>query len=435
MQKVHIKTYGCQMNVYDSELVAGILSRDGYEIVPGENGADVILITGCTVREHADQRALGYLRQVLAKKRKNDGLTVGLLGCLGQRLGAELQKTMPDLDLILGPDAYRNLPFLLRNLPENSFLDAENPLEDYDNIHPLRKEGASAFIAISRGCNHNCAYCIVPYTRGRERSRSVQSIIGEVENLIENGFKEVTLLGQNVNSYRCNGIDFPELLDRVSSVKGMKRVRFTTSHPKDLSERLVRVIRDREYVCSHVHLPVQSGSDRILKIMGREYTVKHYLVLIEMMRREIPDIRITTDIISGYPGETEEDHRQTVELVRQVEFDGAFTFKYSPREGTPAYHLPDDDPPDVKTRRLNEVSALQREISACRNQEFIGKTVTVMVETSSKRSPKVMLGKTDGGHNVIIYDIDVPAGTFCTATIVASSSQTLFGNLKEVIEV
>lgn len=434
MQKVHIKTYGCQMNVYDSELVAGILSRDGYEIVPEENGANVILITGCTVREHADQRALGYLRQILARKRKNNGLTVGLLGCLGQRLGPELQDTLPDLDLILGPDAYRNLPFLLRNLPKNSFIEAENPLEDYDNIPPLRKKGASAFIAISRGCNNNCSYCIVPYTRGRERSRSVQSIISEVENIIENGFKEVTLLGQNVNSYRNNGVDFPELLDRVSRVKGMKRVRFTTSHPKDLSEGLVHVIRDRENVCSHVHLPVQSGSDRILEIMGREYTAKHYLSLIELMRREIPDVRITTDIISGYPGETEKDHRQTVELVRQVEFDSAFTFKYSPRQGTPAYHLPDDVHPEVKIRRLNEVSVLQRQITARKNQKYIGRAVTVMVETISKRSTKDMLGKTGDGENVIIGNIDVPVGTFCTAAIVASSSQTLFGKLEEVIE-
>ena len=434
MQKVHIKTYGCQMNVYDSELVAGILSRDGYEIVPEDNGANVILITGCTVREHADQRALGYLRQILARKRKNNGLTVGLLGCLGQRLGPELQDTLPDLDLILGPDAYRNLPFLLRNLPKNSFVEAENPLEDYDNIPPLRKKGASAFIAISRGCNHNCTYCIVPYTRGRERSRSVQSIISEVENLVENGFKEVTMLGQNVNSYRCNGVYFPELLDRTSRVPGIKRVRFITSHPKDLSGRLVHIIRDRENVCSHVHLPVQSGSDRILKIMSREYTAKHYLSLIGLMRREIPNISITTDIISGYPGETEEDHRQTVELVRHIEFDSAFTFKYSPRKGTPAYNFHDDVPEEVKIQRLNEISALQREITAHKNREYIGKTVTVMVETTSKRSTKDMLGKTDGGENVIIYDIDVPAGTFCTAAIVASSSQTLFGKLEEVIE-
>jgi len=435
MQKVHIKTYGCQMNVYDSELVAGILSSDGYEIVPEDNGANVILITGCTVREHADQRALGYLRQILARKRKNNGLRVGLLGCLGQRLGPELQDTLPDLDLILGPDAYRNLPFLLRNLPKNSFVEAENPLEDYDNIPPLRKKGASAFIAISRGCNHNCTYCIVPYTRGRERSRSVKSIISEVENLVENGFKEVTLLGQNVNSYRCNSVYFPELLDRTSRVPGIKRVRFITSHPKDLSERLVHFIRDRENVCSHVHLPVQSGSDKVLKTMGREYTAKHYLSLIELMRREIPDVRITTDIISGYPGETEEDHRLTLGLVRQVGYDGAFTFKYSPRQGTPAYHLHDDVPAEVKIRRLNEVSALQREITARKNQNYIGKTVTVMVETTSKRSTKDMLGKTDGGQNVILSDVDLPVGTFCTAAIVASSSQTLFGKLEEVIEV
>jgi len=434
MKKVYFKTYGCQMNVYDTGIAAGILSRNGYELISGENEADVILVVGCTIREHADQRALGYIRQVLARKRTNKELIVGLMGCLGQRVGREMQETLPELDLVLGPDAYRNLPFLLNNLPKNSFVEAENRLENYDDIPPLRREGASAFIAISRGCDHNCTYCIVPFTRGRERSRPMQSIIKEVENLVEDGCKEVTLLGQNVNAYRNNVTGFPELLENVSRVSGVRRVRFTTSHPKDLSERLVFVIRDTENVCSHVHLPVQSGSDRILEIMGREYTSKHYLGLIELMRSEIPDIRITTDIISGYPGETEEDHRQTLNLVQKAQYDSAFTFKFSPREGTPAYSMNNDVPEQVKTRRLNELSTLQREITARKNQEFIGESVNVMVETTSKRSPKDILGRTAAGKNVIIADVDLPPGTFCTAKIVATSSQTLFGKLEHVLD-
>ncbi|MCH8285651.1 MiaB/RimO family radical SAM methylthiotransferase, partial [candidate division KSB1 bacterium] len=265
-KKVFIRTYGCQMNVYDSELVSGILKKNDYSIVHDEGSADIVLVTGCTIREHADQRALGYIRQVLARKKTNSELIVGLLGCLGQRAGPEWQEMLPELDLILGPDAYRNIHFLLQNLPKKSFVEPDNILEDYDDIPPLRKKGASAFIAISRGCDHNCTYCIVPFTRGRERSRPLNSIVKEVGNLVEEGFKEVTLLGQNVNSYSNNGDSFPDLLEKISEIRGIKRIRYTTSHPKDLSERLVGIIRDKENVCSHVHLPVQSGSDRVLKI-------------------------------------------------------------------------------------------------------------------------------------------------------------------------
>ena len=299
MKKVYIKTYGCQMNVYDSEIVAGILSKKDYMIVADENGADIILVTGCTIREHADQRALGYLQQITARKRSKKDLIVGLMGCLGQRVGPEWQITLPKIDLILGPDAYRNIAHLLENLPDKSFVPPENIVEDYDDIPPLRKRRASAFIAISRGCDHNCTYCIVPFTRGRERSRPLQSIVKEVEDLVAEGFKEVTLLGQNVNSFMHNGSGFPELLESVSRISGIKRVRFTTSHPKDLSKRLMDVIKNNQNVCSHVHLPVQSGSNRVLEIMGREYTADHYLGLIDLMKSTIPEISITTDIISG----------------------------------------------------------------------------------------------------------------------------------------
>ncbi len=434
MGNVFIRTYGCQMNVYDSELASGILTKSGYTLVNDEDTADVILVTGCTIREHADQRALGYLRQVLARKKKKKDLLVGLMGCLGQRVGEELQDALPELDLILGPDAYRNLPKLLQHIPKKSYVQAEDPFENYDDIPPLRKKGASAFIAISRGCDHNCTYCIVPFTRGRERSRTAENIIREVENLVAEGFKEVTLLGQNVNSYRNDGIDFPLLLEMVSSVPGIMRVRFTTSHPKDLSEKLINVIRDRKNVCSHVHLPVQSGSDRVLEIMGREYTAKHYLDIVAMMKREIQDVSITTDIISGYPGETDEDHQKTLDLVEEVEFESAFTFKFSAREGTPAYTLPDSISENEKTRRLTELSNLQREITTKKNHRYIGKSLTIMVETTSKRSPRDILGKTDRGKNVIVSKTDLPVGTFCAARISASSSQTLIGSFEHVVD-
>jgi len=419
------------MNLYDSELVAGILSREGFKIVSSKAEADIILVTGCTVREHADQRALSYLSQVISRKKKRPGLKIGLIGCLGQRIGPNQKETLPGVDLVLGPDAYRNLPFYLRNLPENAFVEADNPLEDYDEIVPLRKEGASAWIAISRGCDTRCTYCIVPYMRGPLRSRPVDSIIHEVEKLVDEGFVEVTLLGQNVNAYRSNGVNFPGLLGHVSKVSGIRRVRFTTSHPMDMSEELVYVIRDHENICSHVHLPVQSGSNRILKRMGRHYTSGHYMSLIELLKREIPSVSITTDIISGFPGETGEDHRQTVDLVRDVDYDAAFTFKYSPRAGTPAYKIDDDVPENIKIERLTEISSLQREISARKNSEMIGKTVETLIETRSKRSPKDALGKTDGFKNVIVAGCELPPGTFCEVEVTGASSQTLFGRMSD----
>jgi tRNA-2-methylthio-N6-dimethylallyladenosine synthase len=270
--------------------------------------------------------------------------------------------------------------------------------------------------------------------RGSERSRPTKSILTETENLVANGVKEVFLIGQNVNSYQYNGTDFPALLDAVSGVSGVKRIRFTTSHPKNLSEKLVEVIRDRENVCSHIHLPLQSGSDRVLSAMGREYTVERYLSLISLLRREIPEVSITTDIISGYPGETVDDHQRTLDLVQTVEFDSAFTFKYSPRLNTPAFKLKDDVPEAEKIRRLNEISNLQRKITERKNKLFIGKTVTVLVEIASKRSDNDMLGRTDCGRNVIIHNQKLPIGTLCTANITAATSQTLLGAFQSILK-
>ncbi len=416
------------MNVYDSELVAGILHEDGHTIVHNEDSADVILVNTCTVRQSADQRALGILSQLAAKKREGRNIKIGLLGCLAERIGSDLEKSMKDLDFILGPDSYRILPSLLRNVPEHSFIPLENKVEDYDNILPLKNGGISAFTAISRGCDNHCSYCIIPSVRGGERSRPVESIFEEVKILVDKGNKEVTLLGQNVNSYKAGGVDFPGLLEKVSSISGLKRLRFTTSHPKDLSKKLVEVIRDRENVSSHIHLPMQSGSDAVLHSMGREYTSSHYMSLIELIKTEIPEVCITTDIISGFPGETDDNHNETLDLVKNAKFDAAFTFKYSPREGTSAYDLVDNIPSDVKTQRLNEVSKLQRVISEQKNKLYIGRDVEVMVENTSKRSSKDLLGKTEGNKNVVITEAEYIPGTMCKVKILAATSQTLIGS-------
>lgn len=427
MNKVHIKTFGCQMNVYDSELVGSLLEKNGFNLTSNENDANIVLVNTCTIRKSADNKALNLMTQLIARKKKDKHFKIGLLGCMAENLGPDLQHTLPQIDLILGPDAYRDLPSLLRNIPDMAYIPPINKDEDYDNIIPVRNGGASTYLAISRGCDNKCTYCIIPSVRGLERSRPAKSIVKEVEELVINGFKEVVLIGQNVNSFKESGVDFPELLDMVSDVDGIKRVRFTTSHPKDLSAKLVDVIRDKDNVCSHVHLPVQSGSDKVLQDMGREYTKEHYLSLINLIKSEIPGVAVTTDIISGFPGETDEDHAETVDLLEKARYDSAFTFKYSPREGTPSEKMVDDVLPADKTKRLSELANLQREIGSEINKKFIGTTIDVMVETTSKRSPDDILGKSDGYKNVIITDAKFEVGSIVPVKIMAATSQTLIG--------
>ncbi len=431
---VHIKTYGCQMNIYDSELVAGILSSEGFTMIDNEENADVILVNTCTVRQHADHRALSIISQLLAKKKKNNYLKVGLLGCLAERLGDEAEKMLSGIDLVLGPDSYRIIADLLKEIPEKPYLEAENKLEDYDNIPALTKRGSSAFIAISRGCDNRCSYCIVPFVRGDERSRPADSILDEVKRLVDEGFKEITFLGQNVNSYRSNGIEFPDLLARTSDIQDLKRIRFTTSHPKDLSERLIRVIAEKENICSHIHLPVQSGSNNVLKAMNREYTREHYMSLITMIKENISYVSITTDIISGFPGETLADHQDTLDLVKTIEYDSAFTFKYSPRDGTGAFELDDNIPEAEKVRRLSEISDLQRSISTLKNKNYMGKEIEVLVESVSKRSENDLLGRTESGKNVVISNCNHPVGSICIVKVTGTTSQTLMGKSIKMIE-
>jgi len=351
---------------------------------------------------------------------------LGVLGCMSRHLGDKIFEDNTYVDLVLGPDSYRKLPEILKNRERYKNVEYKE-YETYTDIFPLRKDGVTAYVAISRGCNEECSYCIVPFTRGKERSRSVESIIGEIEKLLDEGFKEITLLGQNVNSYNYRGIDFPMLLERVSEIENLKRIRFATSHPMNLSDGLIDVMAERENVCPYLHLPVQSGSNRILEAMKRNYTVEKYIGLVEKSMSEIKDLSLTTDIISGFPGETEDDHRATIELVKKVEFDGAFTFKYSPRDKTEAFKLEDDVPEEVKISRLAEISEIIREVSLKKNREWIGKVTDIMIEGKSRRSDSEVFGRTGGFKKVVLKQNNLSVGTIVPVIIKDATSQTLFG--------
>jgi len=343
------------MNKYDSELISGILRCGNFDIIDDIEKADAVLINTCAVREHAENRALSNIRQLQNLKKRRPEVILGVLGCMSKYLGSKIIKDNPFVDIVLGPDSYRKLPEILKDKKRCEDIFTRE-YENYSDIFPLRKKGVCAWVAISRGCNEDCSYCVVPYTRGSERSRSVKSITDEIKRLLDEGFKEVTLLGQNVNSYNYQGVDFPRLLEKVSEIEGLKRVRFATSHPMNLSNGLIDVMKERRNICPHLHLPVQSGSNKILKAMRRNYTEEKYINLVEKAKSKIRDLTITTDIISGFPGETEDDHKLTVDLVKKVEFDSGFTFKYSPREKTDAYKYGDDVQENVKIERLEEIS-------------------------------------------------------------------------------
>ena len=395
-KKIYIETYGCQMNVGDSEVIFSILGKEGYERTESMDDADVILANTCSVRDNAEQRIWGRIEVFHKQKEKRSGVVVGIVGCMAERLKDKLLDTHK-VDLVAGPDSYRTLPTLLRDIapdkPQiNVMLSHE---ETYADIVPVRtdRNGVSAFISIMRGCNNVCSYCVVPYTRGAERSRDPQTIVDEARDVFSKGYKEVTLLGQNVDSYNWKpaegkGCDFPELLEMVARISPELRVRFATNHPKDISDELIETMARYDNICNHIHLPVQSGSDRLLEKMRRRYTAEWYLERVAMIREVLPGCGITTDVIAGFCSETEEDHQQTLELFRKVGFDYAYMFYYSERPGTlAARHYPDDVPLDVKTRRLNEIIALQSELSLKSNQNDIGKTFRVLVEGPSKKNP------------------------------------------------
>jgi len=428
-RNVYIETYGCQMNLADSEVVLRILSDAGYRRTDVLAEADVVLVNTCAVREHAEERVFGRIGEFWRYKKENPGMVVGVLGCMAERLRKQLLQSEFSVDLVVGPDEYRRLPELVENAlaGEKGIAVRLSRVENYDDILPLRTEGISAWLSVMRGCDKFCTFCVVPFTRGRERSRTLHSVVKEVELLSAQGFKEVTLLGQNVNSYRDGAFDFADLLASVARVDRSMRIRFTTSHPQDMSEKLIDTIAEHENICNYIHLPVQSGSDRILQLMNRTYNADHYLKLVEKIRRRIPGVSLSTDIIAGFPTETEDDHQKTLDLMREVQYDGAFTFKYSPRENTKAWHMGDDVPDEVKIRRLTEIIELQRTISWNRNQQHVGQTLEVLVEGPSKKSDQEFCGRTDTNKMVIFPKGDMKPGDYFDIKIERANSATLFG--------
>ena len=430
-RQLYIETYGCQMNVADTEIVLGVLAKRGYEVTPDISRADLILVNTCAVRDHAEQRVLGRLAEFKRYKRASPGVVIGVLGCMAERLKSRLMDEENIVDMVVGPDEYRKLPNLVEDAREGhkGIAVRLSRVENYDDIVPLRTEGISAWISVMRGCDKFCTFCVVPYTRGRERSRPLDSVVREVAQLAERGFKEVTLLGQNVNSYRDNGHDFADLLAAVAQVNSNVRIRFTTSHPQDMSDKLIGTIADYRNICNYVHLPVQSGSNQILKVMNRTYTREHYLHLVEKIRATIPGVSLSTDIIAGFCKETEEDHRLTLSLVEEVRYDGAFMFKYSPREHTKAYAWGDDVPDEVKVTRLNEIIELQQRISREKNQSMIAEVVEVLVEGPSRKSADEFMGRTDTNRVVIFPKTDCNPGNSVRVRIGRANSATLFGSI------
>jgi len=441
-EKIYIETYGCQMNFADSEVVGSILGNAGYEVVEALDGADFCLINTCAIRDNAEQRVrhrVHELRAVQGRRGPGAGLRIGVLGCMAERLQSRLMEEEDNVSFVCGPDAYRRLPELLAQVRRGQKA-AEVELsttETYADIEPVRlaSNGISAYISIMRGCQNYCSYCVVPYTRGRERSRDPQTVVAEARSLFEAGYREVTLLGQNVNSYRWSTdaaapVDFPDLLRMVAEVDPSLRVRFATSHPKDLSDKLLEVMAASPNICRCIHLPVQSGSDRMLKLMNRKYTVEWYLDRVDAIRRHMPDCSITTDVIAGFCGETEDDHRATLDLFRRVRYDYAYMFKYSQREGTyAARHMADDIPDAEKTRRLNEIIALQGEIALENNRRELGREYEVLVEGESHRSKSQLFGR-NSQNKVLVFDRrDALPGTYRMVRVESCTAATLIGRL------
>ena len=440
-RKIYIETYGCQMNVVDSEVIFAIMAKEGYKRTESMDEADVILANTCSVRDNAEQRIWGRIELFHKQKERRPEVVVGIVGCMAERLKDKLTET-GKVDLVAGPDSYRTIPELIRNIaPEkpqiNVLLSHE---ETYADIVPVRtdKNGVSAFISIMRGCNNVCSYCVVPYTRGAERSRDPETILAEARDVFSRGYKEVTLLGQNVDSYlwKCDArtVNFAQLLESVAEISPELRVRFATNHPKDISDELIEAMARHENICKHIHLPVQSGSNRLLEKMRRRYTREWYLERVHKIREVLPGCGITTDVIAGFCSETEEDHQDTLSLFREVGFDYAFMFNYSERPGTlAARKYPDDVPQEVKTRRLNEIISLQNELSLKSNLAEIGKTYTVLVEGPSKKNPEELCGRTGSNKMCVFPDRVHKAGDYVDVTVESCTSATLICRLTSLL--
>jgi tRNA-2-methylthio-N6-dimethylallyladenosine synthase len=435
-RKVYIETYGCQMNVADSEVVISILTDAGFKTSDNINDADLILVNTCSIRENAEQRIWRRLKAISYLKKKNKGIIIGLLGCMAERLKEKVLEEDHFVDIVAGPDSYRELPLLV--VEAESGHKAVNVLlsheETYADISPVRldKNGVSSFVSIMRGCNNMCAYCVVPYVRGSERSRDPDTVLREVTGLFNSGYREVTLLGQNVDSYRWdkNGLNigFPELLEKVAGINPLLRVRFSTSHPKDISDELLKTISRYNNICRHIHLPAQSGSNRILKLMNREYTREWYMNRISVIRTLIPDCSISTDMISGFCTETEEDHQASLSLMEWAGFDFAYMFKYSQRPGTRAARKNKDNVPEViKTKRLNEIISLQNKLSALSKKNDVGKVFEVLIEGYSKRSSEYLSGRTTQNKVVVFPKSEFRKGEYVSVYIERCTSATLIG--------
>ena len=433
-KKFYIETYGCQMNVADSEVVAAIMQTADCQMTDDWHEADIILLNTCSIRDNAEQKVVSRLRELRALTRKEHRTTMGVIGCMAERMGEELIKDYK-VDFVAGPDAYMDIPNLLAQceLGQKAINIELSKTETYREVMPARiGKSISGFVSIMRGCNNFCSYCVVPYTRGRERSRDVESILNEVRDLWAKGYKEVTLLGQNVNSWQAGELDFADLLEMVAEAVPDMRIRFTTSHPKDMSDKTLETIARHKNLCRFIHLPVQSGSNKILKLMNRKYTREWYLDRIAAIRRILPDATIGTDVFCGFHDETLEDHAETLSLMREVGFDTAFMFKYSERPGTYAQkHLPDNIAEEEKVRRLNEIIALQNELSLASNRREKGKTVEVLVEGFSKRSHDDMFGRTSQYKTVVFPRAGRHIGELVQVRVLEASAATLRGEIVE----
>ena len=434
-KQLYIETYGCQMNVADSEVVAAIMEMAGYALTENIENADAVLLNTCSIRDNAEQKIISRLKALAAERRKRGHLLIGVIGCMAERLQRDLVENH-GVDIVAGPDAYLDLPALFASAEAGEpAVNVElSTTETYRDVMPARIPGqtVSGFVSIMRGCNNFCSYCIVPYTRGRERSRPLDSILGEVADLRRRGFKEVTLLGQNVNSYLDGDTDFAALLAAVAEAAPDMRVRFTTSHPKDMSDAIIDAIASHDNICRHIHLPVQSGSNDVLRAMNRKYTREWYLDRISAIRSRIPDCGISTDLFTGFHGETEQDFEQTLSLMREVGFDSAFMFKYSERPGTLAARtMPDNSSEEVKIERLNRMIALQGELSAASNRADIGREFEVLVEGVAKRSKEQMVGRTSQNKTAVFARGDAKVGQIRRVRVLDTTSATLICELAD----
>ena len=426
------------MNVSDSELVETLLIKQGYQKVDHPDGADILFVNTCSIREHAEDKVHSLLGRYNLLKRKKPSMIIGILGCMAQSLKDDILENKPYVDIVLGPDSYRRLPEILNRhqKDEESLVDTQlSRYEVYDDLFPSRKDGVNAWVTIMRGCDKFCTFCIVPFTRGRERSRSVDGIVTEVKKAVSNGFSEVTLLGQNVNSYNYHGEKFPELLEAVAKFGGVKRIRYTSPHPQDINDDLLKVMAKHDNICNHIHLPLQAGSNKILKRMNRTYTKENFIELAKKIRSFLPGVGISTDIIVGFPGETEDDFNDTLEVMRKVRFDSAFTFKYSPRKGTKAIEYDDQLDEGKKQHRLTEVIKIQKYNTELRNQLYVNNVVDVLIEKQSKKNQNKWAGRTESNKWVIFNKLDSNINDIVPVLITESKGITLYGEITKKVKV